>query len=119
MWLVLNRSLIALALLLGSASTSADCDEIFRGRYTWGAEVDSFRPCGSGLKYWVDASSWVQGPLIDFVREHTKEPYQPVYIEFRGHLLNEVLDGFAEGYDGLIRVSEIFLTSQDVPDKCA
>ena len=30
-----------------------------------------------------------------------------LYIEFRGLILNEVRDGFAEQYDGLIRVSEI------------
>jgi hypothetical protein len=109
---------LALVLTLFPAVAIADDEKTFKGRYTWGAEVDAFQPCGSEEVFWVSASSWVQGPLIEFVKQQTNKPYQPVYIEFRGHMLNEVRDGFAESYDGLVRISEIHVKSKDIPKKC-
>jgi len=45
-------------------------------------------------------------------------PYQPIYLEFRGHLLDEVVDGFAVDYDGLIRISEIYHLGVPIPPDC-
>ena len=108
-----------IAMLVFSVVNAGDCDRVFRGLYTWGAEVNVFQPCGSGDVFWVSASSWVQGPLIEYVQKNIATPYQSIYIEFRGVLLNEVRDGFAEQYDGLIRVSEITHKSRDIPVECS
>jgi hypothetical protein len=35
------------------AGTAWGSDSTFRGRFYWGHEVDSFRPCGSKKAYWV------------------------------------------------------------------
>ena len=97
---------------------AAEYDNKYKGLYYWGPEVHSFQPCNVKKKYWVSASSWVVGPAIEFVKTNTNKAYQPIYIEFRGHLLDEVLDGFATNTDGLIRISEIYLIKSKIPDEC-
>ena len=105
--------------LLFGVVNACDCDTVYKGNYTWGAEVDVFQPCGSKKVYWVSASSWVKRPLIEYVKNTTTRAYQSVYIEFRGHILNEVRYGFAEQYDGLIRVSEISYQSRKESVECS
>ena len=106
-------------MLAVSTVKADDCTRVFNGLYTRGAEVNVFQPCGSNEIFWVSASSWVQGPLIEYVQKSIATPYQSIYIEFRGVLLNEVRDGFAEQYDGLIRVSEINYKSSEIPVECS
>jgi len=89
--------------------TAAEYNKKYKGLYYWGAEVNTFHPCDTKEKYWVSASSWVIGSAIEYLKKNTNKPYQPIYIEFRGHLLDEVLDGFAANTDGLIRISELYL----------
>src|SRR5688572_31225307 len=103
----MRRGVVALAIAVSASASATDIDDVFLGRYYWGAEVDSFRPCGQSDSYWVSASSWVQAPLIGLVKTQTEEPYKPVFVKFRGHFLDEVRDGFAAEYDGLIRISEV------------
>ena len=42
----------------------------------------------------------------------------PMYIEFRGQTLNEKVDGFALDYSGLIRISEVFQYTFNIPESC-
>jgi len=104
--------------ILLAGCTGGGIDDVYKGRYYRGAEVDAFHPCGADIAYWVSASSWVKSPLIDYLRLNTMEPYQPIYVEFRGHLLHEEVDGFARDYDGLIRISEVLLESAEIPATC-
>ena len=96
----------------------ADCDRTYKGKYVWGHEVDSFKPCNSNKSYWVSASSWVKGPLLEYYKKLKLKPYEPIYIEFRGHVLNEAVDGFAVSYDGLIRISEVKTQINEIPETC-
>jgi len=111
--------ILVVSMLIFSAAKANDCEMVFRGLYTWGAEVNVFQPCGSKDVFWVSASSWVQRPLIEYVQKSIATPYQSIYIEFRGDILNEVRGGFAEVYDGLIRVSEINYKSSEIPVECS
>ena len=108
----------SLASIFTLAVNAVDFDREYRGIYYLGAEVNTFSPCDSEKTYWVSGSSWVLDPLYQYVKEKTKKPYEPVYIEFRGHLLKEILDGFAAGYDGLIRISEVRLKTLNIPQHC-
>ena len=108
-----------IAMLVFSVVNAGDCDKVFKGLYTWGAEVNVFQPCGSGDIFWVSASSWVQGPLLEYVQKSMTKPYQSIYMEVRGSILDEVRGGFAQQYDGLIRVSEITYRSSDIPVQCS
>lgn len=97
---------------------SAEYDQMYKGLLVWGPEVHTFQPCGQEAAYWVSASSWVIGPVIDYYRLQGSEAYGPIYIEFRGHLLDEILDGFAKDYSGLIRVSQVLSIDAKVPQGC-
>lgn len=110
--------IVSVAYVFVMAAKGADYDSEYQGIYHWGAEVNTFSPCDSEMTYWVSGSSWVLKPLYNFVKDETKSPYEPVYIEFRGHLLDEKLDGFATEYDGLIRISELRLKSLKIPQQC-
>lgn len=116
----MTRLISALALWISVSATvaSAEYDQTYKGLFVWGPEVHTFRPCGQKAAYWVSASSWVIGPAIDYYRLQYSKPYAPIYIEFRGHLLDEILDGFAKDYSGLIRVSQVLLLDENVPRGC-
>ncbi len=102
---------------LKSASTTFEHDEIYEGIYSWGHEVHSFTPCNSKTSYWV--GYYFAGiEMNEFYRENHKKPYQSMYIKFKGHILNEEVDGFAQQYDGLIHISEVKNYSFNIPRSC-
>lgn len=105
-----------LAILLLAACSKAE--QVHRGVYVWGHEVRVFQPCDSKKSFWISTSEWVQEPLLNYYRAHTSQPYQMIYIEFRGMELDEPLDGFARDHDGLIRISEVLGQSMTVPEEC-
>jgi len=103
---------------LVSTSSTFEYDKIYEGIYSWGHEVHSFTPCNSKTSYWV--GYYFAGiQMNEFYRENHKRPYQSMYIKFRGHILNEEVDGFAEQYDGLIHISEVKNYSFNIPSSCA
>lgn len=110
--------LLVLTFSFWGAAYACDCDKKYTGRYYWGAETNSFQSCNEGKAYWVSISTWNHDPLLAFVKKSVKEPYQAVYIEFKGHLLNEGVNGFAKDYDGLIRISKITSMSATIPTQC-
>ena len=113
------KKIIIMACIWASLSGCTTCgDRDYKGIYYWGHEVNAFQPCGSEETYWVSASSWMLSPLKAYIESNTSQPYQPVYVEFRGHLLNEEVDGFAKNYDGLMRISEINAKRIDIPAEC-
>ena len=109
--------LAALVMMTG-CEPCEPCEQVYRGVYVWGNEVNVFQPCDDKKSYWVSASTWVQEPLLEFYRSHTSQPYQTIFIEFRGMVLDEVVDGFASDHDGLIRISEVLGLSPGVPEEC-
>lgn len=104
-----------LAILLAACSKG---EEVHRGVYAWGHEVRVFQPCDSKKSFWISTSEWIQEPLLAFYRAHTSQPYQTIYIEFKGAELDEQLEGFARDHDGLIRISEVLRQSMTVPEDC-
>lgn len=92
-------------------------ETIYEGMYVWGPEVESFTLCNSDTSYWV-SFGWGGIDMHEYYQKNKKEPYQSMYLKFRGHLLDEIVDGFAEQYDGLIRISEAKAFSFELPSTC-
>ena len=92
-------------------------EKVYRGTYSWGPEVHSFQPCNSENDYWV-TFDWAGIEMHEFYKSTDKKPYQLMYIEFRGQVLNEEVDGFASSYSGLIRISEVKKYTMEVPISC-
>lgn len=113
----------ALVAALCLAGSSCAGDVVHRGRYYYDPEVESFHPCGSKSAYWVVGNKTALQPLrarTAALREARRKPYQPVYIEATGEVdAVTTRDGFAKDYDGLFRLREVRLASDEVPKSCA
>lgn len=113
----MKKLFIVILTFLFASCTHSPQEQVYIGKYIWGAEVNSFTPCNSPSSYWA-SYNWAGMEMQSFYKKNSKTPYQPMYIEFRGHLLNEKVDGFALNYDGLIRISEVLKYSFDIPTAC-
>ena len=113
----MKRYFSVLLFLLAPMASTADFGSIFEGKYIWGHEVHSFTQCGSNVSYWV-SFDWAGREMQNFYKTNTTQPYQPMYLKFRGHLLDEEVDGFADQFDGLIRISEVKAYSTNLPPHC-
>lgn len=113
----MKKIALILTLLFSQVVYAADFDQIYIGKYSWGPEVDSFTPCNSKTSYWV-SYSWAGIEMHEFYKKNRQEPYQFMYLKFRGHLLDEVVDGFAEQYDGFVRISEVKEFTFELPETC-
>jgi putative lipoprotein len=112
-----GTTIFALTAFLLASNLNAH-DQIFKGTYVRGHEVDAFTPCGSKLSFWA-SYNWAGQKLVEFYKSKPRDPYQPIYVEFRGHILDEELDGFARSHDGMIRISEVLLVKDEAPAKCS
>jgi hypothetical protein len=89
-----------------------------RGLYYWGAEVNVVCPCGSRACYWVRGEPAVLNPLRLYLQKKTSEPYQPIYLTYRGHILDEPTSGFAANYEAYQLISEVISRSVTLPEDC-
>lgn len=62
------------------ASPASGSTSEFRGVYSAGFEVSSFRPCGSSERWWVSTP----GPLHEAYVKLNLIPYQEIYAVIRG-----------------------------------
>ncbi len=83
--------------------------ESFRGFYVFGHEVRTFQPCGSEMVYWVKSGAEVSTRLREEHHKLTAIPYQPVYVEVKGHFAEKAAAGFAADYDGQIVIEAVHL----------
>ncbi|MCF6189806.1 MAG: hypothetical protein L3J51_04970 [Cocleimonas sp.] len=113
MRIIIFTILSAIPVLLNATNHEIE----YKGIYSWGAEVHSFKPCGSKKSYWV-SYDWAGIKMHEHYISTAKKPYQLMYVEFRGQVLNEVVDGFAKDYAGLVRISEVSEYTFRIPVQC-
>jgi hypothetical protein len=104
-----------LVLLAGSG-----CDQppAQKGLYYWGHEVNVVCPCGSSDCYWVRGEKLLLGTLRSYVQKQISQPYQPVYLEYRGRMLDEPRIGYAVNYEGYLEITEVLSLSVALPEHC-
>ena len=113
----MNYLFSAFILVFSVSATAVEYDQTYTGKYVFGPEVDSFELCDNSANHWV-SFGWAGMDMHTFYNKNKIEPYQEMYLSFRGHLLDEQLDGFAKEYDGLIRISEVKEYSFTFPTSC-
>jgi putative lipoprotein len=91
--------------LVFSAPTSSYANNTFRGHLVWGHEVRSFKPCGMEVEYWVVDRTG--GELWHVYQGLSRKPYQPIYVEVRGHLQPPPSAGFGTDYERQLTVFEL------------
>jgi hypothetical protein len=115
---VQGGKLVAVA---GSRAVAHYGVEQLRGHYTWGAEVESFTPCGSKQSFWIVGDKALLQPLRDksaALAQARGKPYQPVYIEASGVSEGKATDGFAMDYDAVYRLKAVQSVNDVSPVDC-
>ena len=109
-----------LLILLVVLTALAGCNRqpIEQGLYYYGHEVNVVCPCGSTDCYWLRGEQPLLSQLRLYVQKQTSEPYQPVFLEYRGQRLAEPGTGYAANYEGYLELREILSVSVDLPADC-
>lgn len=89
--------------------------------YTWGHEVEIFRPCDSEKDFWVIGDQSLLLTLRNKSEAQSRViglPYQSLYIEAMGIQEGKANDGFAADYDGVYRLVAVKAVSISIPADC-
>lgn len=80
---------------------------IFKGLYTLGSEVNTFRDCRSGLTYWVNDSIKGMREPYEKTLLPLSYPYESVYAEVKGYLSGKSKLGYAAEYENVLVITDI------------
>ncbi len=78
-----------------------------KGYYIYGVEVSSFQPCGSKKVYWVVGTNEILADLTKKYEQLNTKLYGEVFAVFKGKNIGRAKDGFAQDYDGQVKVEKI------------
>lgn len=90
---------------------------VYRGLYSFGPEVKSFKDCDNGEEYWAaDSSAKLE---LSYSQLNFEKPYEPVYVEVEGLKVKSGKDGTASEFDSTIIVKKLVKITKDIPqDMC-
>ena len=88
------------------------------GIIVYGHEVRTIRLCGDSQTFWLHATQEQQQQLAAKSRKLTTYPYQELYLEFTGRMLNDAPGEFAKEYVGTVKAEQIISISVVIPDSC-
>ena len=89
------------------------------GIVVYGHEVRTIRLCGDSQVFWLHATQEEQQKLLAQSRSLTSYPYQELYLEFTGSMMDEAPGEFAKEYVGAVKVESIKTLSVEIPDSCS
>jgi len=97
-----------------ASSAQADAVEkpiaIHRGLYSWGHDLNEFRPCDSASAYWVTGPHRLVERLKMKYSQVAMRPYDVVYAELEGRIVQGAgEDDVASEYPGHFQLVEILL----------
>ena len=91
----------------------------FKGMYTFGNEVNTFRDCSNQVTYWVnDSLADLQKPY-EQVMQHLSYPHESAYAEVKGYLSGRSTLGYASEYENVLVVTEVIkLEAKNLKTDC-
>ncbi len=104
--------------LVCSCNTGSKSKEIvYRGVYSFGPEVKSFKDCDSGREFWVtDSSKQLE---LSYAQLNFEKPYEPVYVEVEGVKVHSGKEGLGSEYDSTLVVKKLIKITKVIPqDMC-
>lgn len=107
-------AVMLLALLTPNTSPAA----VMHGMLVYGHEARTFQPCGETRTLWVNASGWLHRQLQTEYQNLIKTPYQSVYVEIVGEILDQAVGEFAKDYEAVIEVRELRVISPEGIGAC-
>lgn len=97
-----------------SNNSSSKNRTVYKGLYSFGLEVKSFKECSTGREYWVTDSS---GKLeLDYANMNFEKPYEPVYIEVEALKKKSDQEGIGAEFDSTMVVTKVNKITREIPD---
>lgn len=105
-----------LAELQALIATDRGKADTLRGFYVYGANRNSFQPCGSGQRYWVEGDSEQVGQLQQDYISRASAPLQVLYAELRGQI---AADENYQDHSGVLQLASIILLKPPSDSECS
>jgi len=104
-------------------SACASQSRIYDGVYTWGAEVETFSPCGTGEKQWWVLTGMDMERQLSVAHERlTTEPYEGIYVKVSGYYAGPATEEkggpFSLQYEGLFEITKVWSTRKRSTSDC-
>ncbi|MBS7565844.1 hypothetical protein KHS38_15660 [Mucilaginibacter sp. Bleaf8] len=110
--------LVVLASCSCNSNSQKDGDvQVYKGLYSFGPEVKSFKNCDDTHEYWVtDSSAQLE---LQYSQMNFEKPYEPVYIEVEGKKVRSGSEGMGSEYDSTLVVKKVIKITREIPqDMC-
>ncbi len=91
---------------------------IYKGLYSFGPEVKSFKDCETGTEFWAtDSASNLE---LKYSQLNFEKPYEPVYVEVEGRKVKTTkADGLDAQYDSILVIKKVNIITKVIPqDMC-
>jgi len=90
---------------------------VYKGVYSFGPEVKSFKDCDSGQEFWVtDSSKQLE---LKYSQLNFEKPYVPVYVELEGIKIHSDKEGLGAEFDSTLVVKKLIKITKEIPqDMC-
>lgn len=90
---------------------------VYKGVYSFGPEVKSFKDCDNGREFWVtDSSAQLE---LKYSQLNFEKPYEPVYVEVEGIKIRSDKEGLGSEYDSTLVVKKLVKITKEIPqDMC-
>ena len=79
----------------------------FKGMYTFGNEVNTFRDCSNQVTYWVNDSLASLRAPYEKATQFLSYPHESVFAEVKGYLAGRSTMGYASEYENVLVVTEV------------
>jgi len=91
--------------------------QTYKGLYSFGPEVKSFKNCDDTHEYWVtDSSATLE---LQYSQMNFEKPYEPVYVEVQGTKVRSGSEGMGSEYDSTLVVKKVIKITKEIPqDLC-
>ena len=109
--------LFIVACSCNSNSGKTEKKVIYKGVYSFGPEVKSFKDCDNGREFWVtDNSAQLE---LKYSQLNFEKPYEPVYVEVEGIKVRSGKEGMGSEYDSTLVVKRVIKITKEIPlDMC-
>src|SRR5579864_3897599 len=100
------------ALSCNSNSGKKTHNIVYKGVYSFGPEVKSFKDCDDGSEFWVtDSSAQLE---LKYSQLNFEKPYEPVYVEVEGTKMRSSKEGLGSEYDSTLVVKKLIKITKEI-----
>ncbi|MDF2434199.1 MAG: hypothetical protein JWP44_3830 [Mucilaginibacter sp.] len=90
---------------------------VYKGIYSFGPEIKSFKDCDNGGEFWVTDSA--KELELKYSQLNFEKPYLPVYVEVEGVKIPSGKEGLGAEYDSTLVVNKLIKITKEIPqDMC-